>query len=199
MPHPPLWRGACLPRSLTANCCCLSRTDPPWTSDFTNVPQMLLAVQGVANQTIQTWQPLVLLSRTPRELWGPPSSVGTELCNLCYQIPHLLPWSAGQAPEGQLSPGCPLKAQGASWLPRRRRWRSGHRATAPGMPTQHHTWRCPLWALPSHPGHPDPGTRPLWTPPHGTCLQFSFHRSPASRNPCPMFNSVHFIHSKVPS
>lgn len=71
------------------------------------------------------------------------------------QRPQLLPWSSGRAPGGQLSPGCSLKARGASWPPRRHRWRPGHRATEPGKQTQHYTRG---HSLPGAPGTPALGT-----------------------------------------
>lgn len=90
----------------------------------------------------------VLLGDTPGGPWGHPSSVGSKLCDGCCQVSTPAPLGHRPASRGQLSPGCPLKAPGASWLPRRCHRRPGRRATAPGKPTARHSrgtacWLCP--------------------------------------------------------
>lgn len=141
-----------LPGSLTANCCCLStRTPhprPPPQAPFSEASSHMGSCPPNHSTGQGAQQFSVLLGDTPGGPWGHPSSVGSKLCDGCCQVSTPAPLGHRPASRGQLSPGCPLKAPGASWLPRRCHRRPGRRATAPGKPTARHSrgtacWLCP--------------------------------------------------------
>lgn len=154
---------------------------------------MLLPIQKVDNQTIQTGHGG--LSRTPRKLWGPPSSEGIKLCYLSCWMSTAAPLEHWPGSQEAAQPRLPAESSRSILAPQK--------ASLEVCPSDHCTWEANASvtrgdalcrsALPL--GTPDPGTHPLdsvgnpapeHSPPSSPSIEVQPPNIPGSRSALPI-------------